>query len=68
MLEFTEIYEYFPSRERRKKANIGSGPIRGQDLKPQVESLLFAAVLLLLQPIQIEEVGWVLQSVGLSDR
>ena len=37
-------------------------------LKPQAESLLFAAVLLLLQPIQIEEVGWVLQSVGLSPK
>ena len=35
-------------------------------LKPQVESLLFAAVLLLLQPIQIEEVDRVLQSVGLN--
>ena len=35
-------------------------------LKPQVESLLFAAVLLLLQPTQIEEVDWVLQSVGLK--
>ena len=34
-------------------------------LKPQAESLLFAAVLLLLQPIQIEEVDRVLQSVGL---
>ena len=35
-------------------------------LKPQAESLLFAAVLLLLQPMQIEEVDRVLQSVGLS--
>ena len=34
--------------------------------KPQAESLLFAAVLLLLQPIEIEEVDRVLQSVGLS--
>ena len=35
-------------------------------LKPQAESLLFAVVLLLLQPIQIEEVDRVLQSVGLT--
>ena len=35
-------------------------------LKPQAESLLFAAVLLLLHPIQIEEVDRVLQSVGLN--
>ena len=34
------------------------------NLKPQAESLLFAAVLLLLQPIQIEEVDRVLQSAG----
>ena len=34
-------------------------------LKPQAKSLLFAAVLLLLQPIQMEEVDRVLQSVGL---
>ena len=33
-------------------------------LKPQAESLLFATVLL-LQPIHIEEVDRVLQSVGL---
>ena len=34
-------------------------------LKPQAESLLFAAVLLLLQPIQIEEVNLVFQIGGL---
>ena len=36
-------------------------------LKPQAESLLFAAVLLLLQPIQIEEVDPVFQIGGLRD-
>ena len=35
-------------------------------LKPQVDSLLFAAMLLLLQPIQIEEVDPVFQIGGLS--
>ena len=35
-------------------------------LKPQAESLLFAAVLLLLQPIQTEVVDPVFQIVGLS--
>ena len=35
-------------------------------LKPQADSLLFAAVLLLLQPIQIEEVDPVFQIGGLS--
>ena len=42
--------------------------MQGFALKPQAESLLFAAVLLLLQPIQIEEVDRVLQSVGLKYR
>ena len=37
-------------------------------LKPQAESLLFAAVLLLLQPTQIEEVDRVLQSMGLNTK
>ena len=35
-------------------------------LKPQAESLLFAAVLLLLQPIQTEVVDLVFQIVGLT--
>ena len=35
-------------------------------LKPQAESLLFAAVLLLLQPIQTEVVDPVFQIVGLT--
>ena len=35
-------------------------------LKPQAESLLFAAVLLLLQPIQTEVVDPVFQVVGLT--
>ena len=34
-------------------------------LKPQAESLLFAAVLLLLQPVQTEVVDPVFQIVGL---
>ena len=34
-------------------------------LNPQADSLLFAAVLLLLQPIQIEEVDPVFQIGGL---
>ena len=39
---------------------------RQTSLKPQAESLLFAAVLLLLQPIQTEVVDPVFQIVGLS--
>ena len=35
-------------------------------LKPQAESLLFAAVLLLLQPVQTEVVDPVFQIVGLT--
>ena len=35
-----------------------------RNLKPQAESLLFAAVLLLLQPLQIEEVDLVFQIGG----
>ena len=36
-------------------------------LKPQADSMLFAAVLLLLQPIQIEEVDPVFQIGGLNE-
>ena len=35
-------------------------------LNPQADSLLFAAVLLLLQPLQIEEVDPVFQIGGLT--
>ena len=38
------------------------------NLKPQADSLLFAAVLLLLQPIQIDEVDPVSQIGGLSNK
>ena len=37
-----------------------------EDLNPKADSLLFAAVLLLLQPIQIEEVNPVFQTGGLK--
>ena len=53
---------------------LGSGPVGlgcqklhwSACLKPQAESLLFAAVLLLLQPIQTEVVDPVFQIVGLK--
>ena len=44
---------------------ILSQDTRGASLKPQAGSLLFAAVLLLLQPLQIEEVDPVFQIGGL---
>ena len=40
--------------------------MKRSSLKPQAESLLFAAVLLLLQPIQTEVVDPVFQIVGLN--
>ena len=58
--------EGFSSYIGRRREAIVTFKLSKPMLKPQTDSLLFAAVLLLLQPIQIEEVDPVFQATSMT--